>query len=331
MSSSLDTSSGSNKLLSSRNIIYAGITWSVLALISFVLFALIPSEQDSPIIYLIDTYILECLPFLGAALLCFRNANSPKIASGRNVWLGIGLGALSYFTANLIFGWWELYWELDPDVSPADLFYIAFYLLLSWGMVLAILPRRLNLEKWQWIVLGSIAVVGTALAVWIAIAPPLEDELEVENQSVTEQVEIVTSSSLIPEEETEAIGGHEAPQWVMSLEDTLSPLARPINFFYIIGDLALVIIATTLLLAYWGGAYASSWRMIGGATFALYIADMWFKYAATLPTEYQSGALLEVFFVFSGVLFGIGAILEYEISNRPRQRGRGRRKRAAKD
>ncbi|MGC1246296.1 MAG: hypothetical protein WA865_08815, partial [Spirulinaceae cyanobacterium] len=83
----------------------------------------------------------------------------------------------------------------------------------------------------------------------------------------------------------------------------------------------------TLLLAYWGGAYSWSWRMIGAATFALYIADMWFKYAATLPTEYQSGALLEVFFVFSGIFFSIGAILEYEISHRPRQRGRGRRKR----
>ncbi len=328
MSSSLDTSSGSNKLLSSQNIIYAGITWSVLALVSFVLFALIPSEQDSPTVYLIDTYILECLPFLGAALLCFRNANSPKIASGRNVWLGIGLGALSYFTANLIFGWWELYWELDPDVSPADLFYVAFYLLLSWGMILAIIPRRLNLEKWQWIVLGSIAVIGTALAVWIAISPPpLEEELEflANEQPVTEQIEVATPSSQALAE-TEAIAIRKAPQWVMSLEDTLSPLARPINFFYIIGDLALVIIATTLLLAYWGGAYSWSWRMIGAATFALYIADMWFKYAATLPTEYQSGALLEVFFVFSGVFFAVGAILEYEISHRPRQRSRGRRK-----
>ncbi|MGC1247324.1 MAG: hypothetical protein WA865_14005, partial [Spirulinaceae cyanobacterium] len=275
MSSSLDTSSGSNKLLTSQNIIYAGITWSVLALISFILFALIPSEQDSPTIYLIDTYILECLPFLGAALLCFRNANSPKIASGRNVWLGIGLGTLSYFTANLIFGWWELYWELDPDVSPADLFYVAFYLLLSWGMILAILPRRLNLERWQWLVLGSIAVVGTALAVWIAIAPPPLEELEAiaNNQPVTAQTEAVSSPSQALEEEIEAIATHEAPQWVMSLEDTLSPLARPINFFYIIGDLALVIIATTLLLAYWGGAYSWSWRMIGAATFALYIAD----------------------------------------------------------
>lgn len=65
--------------------------------------------------------------------------------------------------------------------------------------------------------------------------------------------------------------------------------------------------------------------MIAAATLALYIADMWFKYAETATVEYESGGLLEVFYVFSGVLFGIGAALEHDVSSRSR---RGTRKRA---
>lgn len=331
MSSSVDTSSGFGQLLTSQNVIYAGIAWSVISLVYFILFSFVPSD-DSPLIFLVDTYILESLPFLVAAIFCFRNAENPKIASGRNVWLGIGIGVFCYFTGNLLFGWWELYWDLDPDVSPADLFYIAFYLFISWGMVLALLPRRLNLERWQWITLSIIAFVGIFFAILVALAPPLDSfELGEINLPLMEQAETSTEAETspappktkAPEIETEV--SHKPPEWVTSLEEFLSPVSRPVNFFYIIGDVFLVIIAATLLLAYWGGAYSWSWRMIGAATFALYIADMWFKYEATLPVEYQSGTLLEVFFVFSGVFFSIGAVLEYDISTRPRRRSRRKR------
>jgi hypothetical protein len=37
---------------------------------------------------------------------------------------------------------------------------------------------------------------------------------------------------------------------------------------------ALLIIATTMLLAFWGGKVSLSWRMIAAAAFSLYIADM---------------------------------------------------------
>jgi hypothetical protein len=117
------------------------------------------------------------------------------------------------------------------------------------------------------------------------------------------------------------------PQWVMQMEDHLLPSCTPVNFFYIICDVALLIIAVMLLLAFWGGTFALSWQMIAAAALARYLADMWFKYAATLPTEYTSGGILEVFFVFSGILFAIGAALEFDISSRPRK-SRRRRTRA---
>jgi hypothetical protein len=116
------------------------------------------------------------------------------------------------------------------------------------------------------------------------------------------------------------------PQWVIALEETLKPLKPYVNGYYIVCDVLLLIIATTLLLAFWGGRFAQSWRMIAAAAFSLYIADIWFKYTTTHLTNYQSGGFLEVFWVFSGVLFGIGAALEHDLSSRARSRSGGRRR-----
>lgn len=65
--------------------------------------------------------------------------------------------------------------------------------------------------------------------------------------------------------------------------------------------------------------------MIAAAVFSLYIAHMWLRYAENTKENYQVGALLEVFSVFNGVLFAIGAALEYNISSRSRPAG-GRRR-----
>ena len=113
--------------------------------------------------------------------------------------------------------------------------------------------------------------------------------------------------------------------WLISQKHQTSTeqLAFFINLFYIVSDVALLIIATTMLLAFWGGKVSLSWRMIAAAAFSLYIADMWFKFAQ--GPDYQSGDLLEVFWVFSGVLFGLGAVLEYDASLSLKRRDRRKR------
>jgi hypothetical protein len=343
MSSSVEKSSGTQLALSSQVVVYGGIAWAVISLTFFLIFSLTAPGQESPLWYLIGTYVLETLPFLIAAWLCYRNWRSPTIASGRNVWLGIGLGMLSWFIANLIFGWWELSLGLDPDVSPADLFYLGFYLFLGWGMVLAVLPRRLNLETWQWITVGVIAVIGIGLAIFILLATPetsrADDATPLSAQTeqtapegaasqpnTAQTAPLLTANST--EQSTSSRATHspakQPPAWAVNVENFLSPLSRPVNFFYIVGDVFLLIIASTLLLAFWGGRFAQSWRMIAAATFSLYIADMWFKYEDATAVEYESGSLLEVFFVFSGVLFAIGAALEYDVSSRSRRSTRRR-------
>ncbi len=335
MSNSVDKSSNPQSLLSSQNIIYAGIAWAVLALLFFLWFSIpVPGEKGFPSWYRIGTYVFEEAALLAAAVLCFRNWRSPQIASGRNVWLGIGLGIMSFFIGDLILSWWELGWDRDPAVSPGDLFFVAFYLFIGWGMILAVLPRRLNLEIWQWITVMAIAAISIALGVWLFLAAPKATTetpaattkpatAQISNVGVTktpaQKAPIVQPT---PKDETSE---KTVPIWVDSLEKKLEPLAKPLGLFYIICDILLLIMAALLLLAFWGGRFAQSWRMIAAAAFSFYIADMWFKYATDHIENYQSGSLLEVFWVFSGVLFAIGAALEFDNSSRSR---RGTRKRA---
>ena len=351
----MDKSSGSKSLLSVQAIVLAEIAWAVLALLFFLLFgAPLPGEGRS-LWYSIGTSVFEAVAFLAATLLCFRNWRSSQIVSGRNVWLGIGLGMLCYFLGNLLFAYWETGLKLEAAVSPGDFFFVLTYIFLIWGMVLAVASRRLNLEIWQWGVVVVIAAVGIILAA--VTAPPSNSAQSFLMQPAAAQTAPATPSTpakvtpkaapkaAAPTKPAPATGSPKAvpvspqatpatppedkpapPAWATSLESQLAPLEKPLNWFYVASDVLLLIIATTLLLAFWGGRFAQSWRMIAAAAFSLYIADMWFKYATAHIPGYQSGDYLEVFWVFSGVLFGIGAALEYDLSSRSRSRAGGRRR-----
>ncbi|MGL5065467.1 MAG: hypothetical protein ACRC62_36310 [Microcoleus sp.] len=352
MSSTSEKSSTSSSLFSAQSLVIIGIIWAVMALLFFLLFSVpLSQEEGLPLWYSIGTYVFECGAYLGAALVCFRNWKSPHMASGRNVWLGIGLGMLFYFIAGVLFGIWELYFGLDPDVSPADAFYLGSYVVLIGGMVLAVSSKRLNLELWQWGLLSAIAAFGIAVAVLVAAPDSWRQQLglapisSIETVAETAPAAKATGSApaldasskskakaAVPGAKPAPVAAAEAeeeinaPEWVLALDKQLAPHAYAINLFYIVGDVFLLIIATALLLAFWGGRFSQSWRMIAAATFSLYIADMYFKWRDTQAEgDYQSGSLLEIFFVFSAILFGIGAILEYDISTRSRQSRRSRR------
>lgn len=367
MSSSLGKSA--TKSASVQTIVFAEIIWAVLALLFFLLFSVADPGKDREGWYLLGTAVFEIAAFVSAAILCFRNWLSPQIVSGRRVWLGIGLGMLFYALGSILFTVWEVGFHQEPDVSPGDFFYILTYLCLGWGMVMAFADRRLNLELWQWGVVGGIAAVNIALATSITIAgdaqnapqadlfgiapvsaqtapvkpqkpavvSPKPSALAVPRVSVTPSSSPVPRVSPLPNPPGVAAPSVPAtaeepkqpvPEWVSAIEDGLKPLKAFVNYFYVIADVFIIIIATTLLLAFWGGRFSQSWRMIAAAAFSLYIADMWLKYA-TSPLfpgypNYQSGGLLEVFWVFSAVLFGIGAALEYDLSRSRRTGGRRR-------
>ena len=369
-----------------QKVVYGGVIWAVSALLFFLLFGI---GEDRPFWYTIGTYIFEQGAFFAAAFLSLKNWTSPQIASGRNVWLGIGLGNFCFGFGGFLFGFWELYWGLDPAVSPGDFFYLLFYLLVGWGMALAVFQRKINLERWQWLTIVGIATIGIAIGVFLTLTTPAEATTPLfaqaspstaptaspqpsatpigtprpstpPNLSPTPAVSPSpkTSPSNAPptpatpkspspvatnspksapspagktpnktsNKTTEAKMGYggEPPQIIITLEKILDPYTKIVALIYVISDVFLLIMATTLLLTFWGGRFAQSWRMVAAASFCMYIADMWFKYASERIPNYESGFVLEVFWVFSGVLFGIGAALEYDNSIRTRRSGRKR-------
>jgi hypothetical protein len=324
-------------LLATPTLILIAVGWGVIALLFFLLFSVTLPGEGRPAWYGLGTVILEQVGFLLAGVLCLRNGFSNKIVSGRNVWLGIGIGLLSYFVGNLFFSWWELYWGLSPTVSPGDLLYIISYLCLATGMILAVRSRRLNLELWQWGIVVGIAATGIAIAAWLSypfefgLTPPEPIEASPTIEQVAGSEPIADGTVAAPELEAEVEAEemrHPVPAWVKAMDRRLEPFGSALNLTYVVLDVLLLIIASVLLLAFWGGRFSQSWRMIAAAAFSLYIADMWFKYADKNIPDYESGDLLEVFFTFTGVFFAIGAILEYDVSTRAaKTSSRGSRRR----
>lgn len=115
-----------------------------------------------------------------------------------------------------------------------------------------------------------------------------------------------------------------APAWAIAMDQQLAPYADVVGYAYVAGDIILLMAATTLLLAFWGGRFSMSWRFIAAAAICFYIADMWFLYATSYIENYQTGALPEVFWIFSACLFAIGAALEFDLSSRSRRSSRRR-------
>jgi hypothetical protein len=329
--------------------------WGFLAFVFFLLFSIPDPSTGYPEWYSWGTAVFELVAFFTASVLCFRNAFSPHIASSRSVWLCLGLGMGFYFVGNIFFIFWESILKRSADVSPGDLFYIVTYLCLAMAMGLAIFNRRLNLEPVQWAIVAIMTAVGVLIAAKLQLDTPLAKRasLRVEPTKVELLAEVSPLGSglfaqatpakpaptikaavkkttapvptkAVPEKAEPVETELPAPSWVTAIEAGLLPLKPILSLFYVAMDLILLVGSTILLLAFWGGKFAQSWRMIAAATFCLYIADVWFKYATDHIKDYQSGSFLEVGWVLCGVLFGVGALLEYSVSQARRSTSRRR-------
>jgi hypothetical protein len=301
-----------------------GVAWGIVTLLFFLLFSSPGLEGEQPAWFLLGITILEGGAFALSSLLCFRNWRSSQIVSGRGVWLWIGLGLLSYTVGNLLFFLWGNIWGLDPAVSFGDLFYILSYIFLAGGMLQAVLPRRLNLEPPQWLIVAGLGLGGVLIAYFVnyqvvEALPSVEAAPQVQLvQAVTPPA---TEPGLAPPTAEEP---STAPGWVLRLDQQLEPFQSAVGLLYVIADCVLLVIAATLLVAFWGGRFSQSWKLIAIAAICLYIADMFFAYSVNAGT-YQEGSLWEVFWTFSAIFFGLGAAVEYAISTQSRRSARRRR------
>ena len=313
--------------------------WGIVSILFFLLFgALVPGEESRPGWFLASINFLEIFAFLLAAALCFRNSGSSQIISGKTVWLALSIGMLAYAGGTVFFFLWGTVWGLDPSVSMGDGFYFISYIAMVVGMLLAALPRRIDLSVPQWLMIVAIGALGIILAcvlnygfpaVTASLSPqpalaaessiivqaPPEPELDTPDEAV--------ESEPSTEAESDTVGGWlPAPSWAQSLDAALEQHADVVLLMYVVADCFLVVIAAALLVAFWGGRFSQSWKLIAIATFCLYIADMAF---AAVGDNYNEGALWEVFWILSALFFAAGAAIEYDVSQRSR---RGSRRRA---
>lgn len=296
------------KKQSSIFLIGSAIAWGIITLLFFLLGSTPSPTATQPGWFLAGTNGLETGAFAIAALLCFRNWQSRYIVSGRQVWLWLGAGLLTYGCGNVLFFIWGTIWGLDPVVSLGDIFYILSYLLLATGMIKAALQRRLNLELTQWLIVGGVGLMGILLALFVHVQAA---------QATSDWAPLTIQNGLIPDLSADVLlavkPATQPPVWITRLDHHLQPLADMISILYVIGDTVLLIIAATLLVAFWGGRSSQAWILIALATFSLYVADMFFAYAANRNT-YVEGSLWEVFWPFSAIFFWLGAVVERSVS-----------------
>lgn len=332
--------SSSTSARSSQPIYIAGAIWAFLAAMYF----LTQSAPDPSQTYLAITAFFEIVAFFASSLLCWRNVLGSNSVSGKDVWLGLGIGLGCYGLGSCFFGYWEVVLGQSPDVSLGDLFYVPAYLFLIYGMVMAVIKRQLNLEPLQWAMVMVVGVLGIVFAIFVSSAPkdaptaglnpnffeapaiaqaapatikpsPVGAQPSIKptpQVKPTSQVKPSTLKLPVPVAEPPV---NTMPEWASKIDNFLTPYTSAINWIYVASDVCLVVIATALLTAFWGGRASQSWRMIAFAAFSLYIADMSVKYSILVNVNYSSGGLLEVFFIFAAVLFGIGATMEYDLNH----------------
>ncbi len=331
MAKSVENISNWQALLRGENITYWGIFWSIISLALYLNFSVVEPGTTRPIWFIISTTGMEEIGLLISGCLCWRNWQSQYIPSGRGVWLLFAIATLAFFVGNLWFCAWELLWGLDPAASAGNIWFALFYLMLIAGVRLAILDRDVQLARLQWILVMSVATLGLMIGCWLTtitaraeFTPPHTTISSTEAITlVNRHVEGGVPAPTMPQNisKTESLL---PPRWVSEIDRAMQPLVTTFNLFYVLCDLVLLIFAAILFLGFWGGNLGLPWRTIAQAVLCFYIADTWFAYASNQVQGYESGFIMEVFWIFGIVQLGIAAALEFDNSIRARRLDRRR-------
>jgi hypothetical protein len=302
--------------LKSETIVYGGIIWSVVAAIAYLSFSIVERGTERPLWFTLVTTGIEQIALLGTGWLCWRNWRSRLIPSGRGAWLLFALAMAVFFIGNLCFTVWELWWGLDPAASIGNPWFVLFYLLTILGIRTAISKERVALGKSQWAIVLGASTFGIVMATWLMLATPqISPEISTGSLSTASTMAntqpLKISNDRISQSQT-------APTWAIEIDRSMRPAIGTFNLFYVLCDVILLIYATILLLGFWGGHLGQPWSLVALAGLCFYIADLWFAYANTQISGYRSGFIMEVFWIFGIVQFGIAAALEFDNSLRTR-------------
>jgi hypothetical protein len=318
--------------LGGEYVIYWGLIWSAISLVLYLNFSVVAPFAARPTWFVLATTSLEEIGLLISVWLCWRNWQSEYISGGRAVWLLFAIAMLSFFVGNMWFTLWELRWELDPAASAGNPFFALFYLILIAGMRLAILDRDVRLAPQQWAIVMGVVAVGLTIGCWLttvsvtAQIPSSPAISIVSSQPLAAQSQVrAIDRSIVPTIDRSTVTARSRPpEWVLAIDRSMRPLVSTFNLFYVLCDLVLLTFAVILFLGFWGGQLGLPWRMAAQAVLCFYIADTWFAYANDRVQGYESGFIMEVFWIFGIVQFGIAAALEFDNSIRARRLARRR-------
>lgn len=247
------------------------------ALLSLLVFGGGMALRDRPDWFVLLVSLLKIGSFLLATALCWRNTMHPSILSGRNVWQAIALGMAFYALGDITVILWRSLWGMTSTVSLGDVFYGASYLFLALGLLLAVMPRPINLSLPQTLGISFTGIVGIVLASWINFyAPTTAPELPINSAEIVQaeilqtngamaeplQRRIATSTDAVlavqPADSKGAAAGaiasssKSAPAIIRTIDERLSGIASHLGLLYVAGDCALVVMAVALLVAFWG-------------------------------------------------------------------------------
>ncbi|WP_310488105.1 hypothetical protein [Chamaesiphon sp. VAR_69_metabat_338] len=314
-------------------VIYWGIIWAAISLAIYLNFSVVEANAARSPWFIMATIGLEEIGLLVSGWLCLRNYRYESIVSGRAVWLLFALAMFTFFIGNLWFSAWELLWGLDPAASIGNVFFVLFYAIAIAAMRLAILDRDVQLVPQQWAIVGGVVALGLMMGCWLttlsarAVPAPLVGSIAIVRADGSTQAIVKTSLPPIdvPAANPRQIANSpQPPAWVLAIDRSMQPLVDSFNLFYVLCDLVLLTFAAILFLGFWGGRLGLPWRMVAQAVLCFYIADTWFAYAHNRVQGYESGFIMEVFWIFGIVQFGIAAALEFDNSIRARRLARRR-------
>jgi hypothetical protein len=326
--------------LKGEYVTYWGITWSVISLILYLNFTVIAPEYAHAPWFIMTITGFKTIGSLISGCLCLRNWWSECISNSKTVWLLLAIALFAFLIGSFWFCLWEVWWKLDPSASAGDPFFVIFYLVSIAGIRLLIIGRDIQLGRQQWLAVLGIAALGsivsTSLTTFSARAElPLRvdriNPIVSVKVAFTAESEISRYRSTIAQISAPTIPSQVTlkpkniqPTWVLKIDGLMQPLIGTFNVFYIISDLVLLIFGAIVYFGFQHSPIGLPWRLTAQAVLCFYIADTWFVYANNRVQGYQSGFIMEVFWIFGIVQFGIAAALEFDRSIRARRLARRR-------
>ncbi|KPQ36198.1 MAG: Protein of unknown function (DUF2721) [Phormidesmis priestleyi Ana] len=303
--------------------------WALLSALLFVGFALGPPSLRTDWFPTVVS-LLKIGAFLIAAVLCWRNIKDKNILSSPTVWQAIALSMAAYALGDITVMLWRSLWGITTVVSLGDMFYAASYLFLMTGLLKAVLPRPINLNWMQGVSIVTVGIAGIVLAFWINFymladvgsSTILVAPVSIESKGAAMGGAVTSPANTSPANTSPA---NTAPQIIQILDQRLGRLSSKMSLLYVAGDCVVIVVAVLMLIAFWGGIYSESWKLIAIAGLCLYGADLLLVYHVS-QGSYRQGASWEILWVLSALFFGMGAAVERGVSSTVQQK-RDRRQR----